>query len=76
MIKPLYGDQTSALTKIRNNDDRKTFLVINPSNSDIYGVLVMKDKTCFEMDSSPRDLPNSVEIKTLFVSPDFQGKHP
>lgn len=69
-ITPLYGDQASALNKIKNAQDRVTYLFKEGDRN--VGVLVVK--TIKNNEFEEFDGGNAIEIKTLFVvDPDQNG---
>ncbi len=63
VIKPLYGDQSEALKKIKAAYDRTALILYNDKNP--VGILVQKTKP--ENDFNGVSLQNSIEIKTLIV---------
>ncbi len=63
MIKPLYGDQTTAIERIEKGEDRTTKILFQGGTE--VGILVIKSKPNSEFVEDGAD--KAVEIKTLFV---------
>lgn len=63
MIKPLYGDQATAIERIEKGQDRTTKILFQGGSE--VGILVIKSKPNNEFAGEGFD--NAVEIKTLFV---------
>lgn len=61
VLEPLYGDQTSALNKIKQGEDRICLLAQNDQGEPVG---VLQYKTIL---SNEYGLDNSLEIKSLFV---------
>ena len=63
IIKPLYGDQTTAIDRIEKGVDRTTKLLFDGGQE--VGILVIKNRPNSEFADVEAD--NAIEIKTLFV---------
>ena len=61
IIKPLYGDQTTAIDRIEKGVDRTTKLLFDGGQE--VGILVIKNRPNGEF--ADVDADNAIEIKTL-----------
>lgn len=63
-IAPLYGDQTSALGKIFDAQDRLSYLLLD-NEQNVLGVVIFKKDLSQEFENL--GITNAIELKTLFV---------
>jgi ASC-1-like (ASCH) protein len=66
-VEKLYGDQTTAIQKIKESEDRKCLVLVE--NGSPVAILVYKVKPTSEF--SRYDIENSLEVKTfMLINPD------
>jgi hypothetical protein len=68
-IQPLYGDQTSALSKVQTGEDRECIILFHEGHPS--GILVYK--TALTQEFAEFGLKKSLEVKTFFVSTPRKG---